>query len=363
MALQGLDVSLYNRTFNNIRDIARHGGLDVEGVINGHARLSVVTGDLQEAIAGRDIIIVAVPATGHPFMARVVAPHLQPGQVVLLMPGRTGGALEFVEVLARHRAPDDVIVGEAQTYCFVSRTTGPHSVRVSKVKRRVRVSAVPATDTREMLRRLDGVPLKLCAADDVMETGLDNMGAMLHPAPTILNAGLLESWGGGYNHYHDAISPTVGRLIERMDAERVEVARAFGVHATSLLDWFREAYNARGKTLYECIRSTDVYNNIGSPSSLEHRYVLEDVPTGLVPIAYLGRLVGVDTPTIRAVVNLACHLYERSFWMSGRTLERMGLHGMSPEAVMEYVQTGMRLEEEVLLPEVWEPFDLEVDMT
>lgn len=168
------------------------------------------------------------------------------------------------------------------------------------------------------------------------------MGAMLHPTPTILCAGLLESRCGGYNHYLEAISKTVGNFIERIDAERVEVASNFSVSPLTLLDWLRQSYDAEGDTLYECIRSIDAYKGVGCPSTLQHRYVLEDVPTGLVPISYLGKLSGVKTPAIDSIINIACQLYQTDFWSSGRKSRCLGLNGMTIPEVIEYVQTGVR---------------------
>jgi opine dehydrogenase len=290
-----------------------------------------------------------------------MSPFLESGQTVLLMPGRTGGALEFARILNSQVDITDILLGEAQTYSFVSRITGPNSVLISKVKNSTKVSAFPAYHNDQYLSRLRHLPITFNTADDVMETSLDNVGAMLHPTPTILCAGLLESKKGGYNHYHDAISETVGQLIERMDAERIRVAREFVSQPISLLDWLRSSYDAKGKTLCECILSIDTYDNIGSPSTLQHRYVLEDIPTGLVPISYLGKLAGIRTPAIDTVINMACQLYDSDFWSSGRNLENLGLVGLSPTEVQEYVRTGVITNQYPEMPEFPDVFGLEVD--
>jgi len=361
LSLQGYEVTLYNRTFQNVAGIHQIGGLHVTGVIEGFAPLHLVTDDMGAAIPGRDMILVTVPAHAHRWIAERMAPYLESGQLVLLMPGRTGGALEFSRVLSLMSCESKILLGEAQTYSFVSRTTGATSVHVSEIKNFVRVSAFPAIGNRRLLRHLRRLPLSFELADNVMETGLNNIGAMLHPAPTILSAGLLESRGGGYNHYRDAISPTVAHLIERMDAERVQVAEELSLSPVTLVEWLRESYDATGSTLYECIRNVKAYENVGSPSNLHHRYVLEDVPTGLVPIAFLGRLVGVKTPTIDTVINMACHLYERSFWREGRNLVRLGLEGLTPTEVIEYVYTGVRATEVPSIDELWSVYGMEVD--
>ncbi len=341
LSIHGFDVSLYNRTIANVQRLSKRGGIKVHGFFEAFANLSLVTDDIAKAIEDRDIIIIIVPAQAHTFIAKSMVHHLKSGQTILLMPGRTGGALEFARFLRSHSYSDEILLGEAQTYSFVSRITGPDSVLISKVKNSTKVSAFPASHNRRFMRSLRRLPITFNMADDVMETSLDNVGAMLHPTPTILSAGLLESKEGGYNHYHDAISRTVGRLIERMDAERIRVSREFVSQPVSLLEWLRSSYDAEGTTLCDCIQSIDAYDSVGSPSTLDHRYVLEDVPTGLVPISYLGRLAGVSTPAIDTMINMACQLYDYDFWSSGRTLGNLGLEGLNPGQVQEYVRTGV----------------------
>jgi opine dehydrogenase len=361
LSLHGFNVSLYNRTYENVRNIALNKGIEVHGVIEGHASIPIVTNEMELAIKDRDILIVTVPAQAHPFYANELALHLRSDQLILLMPGRTGGALQFSKILRYRSNVKDILLGEAQTYIFVSRTIGPSSVQISKIKNKLSISAFPSVANRRFLRRLMGLPLRLELANDVLETSLNNIGAMLHPAPTILCAGLLETRCGGYNHYLEAISKSIGNLIERMDAERVDVARSFSVYPLTLLDWLKQSYDAKGDTLYECIRSIDAYKGVGCPSTLQHRYVLEDIPTGLVPISYLGKLSGVKTPAIDSIVDVACQLYQTDFWSVGRKPRCMGLNGMTIPEVIEYVHTGVRPVEYAQFIETKMISELEVD--
>ncbi|MGY5875697.1 MAG: NAD/NADP octopine/nopaline dehydrogenase family protein [Candidatus Thorarchaeota archaeon] len=363
LSLKGLDVSLYNRTLKNIDEIRIKEGLDVHGIIEGFAPLSVVTDDMANAIANRDILIVTVPAQAHRYYAHEIAPCLESNQAVLLMPGRTGGALEFANLLKQQCSLDRVMLGEAQTFSFVSRITGKSSVIVSKIKNRVQVSAFPAKENHDFMNRLKSLPVPLASSSNVLETSLNNVGAMLHPTPTILCAGILESKSGGYNHYHDAISQSVGRLIEKIDAERVNVARRFSLTPMSLIEWLKDSYNASGQSLCECIKSVDAYDGVGSPTTLLHRYVLEDIPTGLVPISRLASLYGLSTPAIDSVINMACQLYNRDFWQEGRSLTSMGLIDMTPSEVIEFVEIGERPEEYTSFEEYWHLYQVEVDDT
>jgi len=49
------------------------------------------------------------------------------------------------------------------------------------------------------------------------------------------------------------------------------------------------------------------------PSRLEHRYVLEDAPYGLVFTESLGRIAAVPTPALSACIDLLQVFYERDF--------------------------------------------------
>ena len=80
---------------------------------------------------------------------------------------------------------------------------------------------------------------------------------------------------------------------------------------------------------------------IKSPPSLDHRYVHEDVGYGLVPMAALGRLAGVPTPTIDALVHLAGLAVGIDYARDGLTLEKLGLAGKTPAELIRFVTEGV----------------------
>jgi opine dehydrogenase len=100
LSLMGFEVSLYNRSMDRIKPIMDVGGIEMIGnegsnLPSGWARISLVTTDISEAMDGADIIMVATTANGHRDVAELCAPYLRDGQIVVLNPGRTCGALEF----------------------------------------------------------------------------------------------------------------------------------------------------------------------------------------------------------------------------------------------------------------------------
>ncbi len=339
LARRGYPVWVYNKFASEITDLQAAGEVRVEGVVDGSGRLEAITTDIAAVVPEADVILVVVPATAHAAMAEAAAPYLRDGQVIVLNPGRTGGALEFSQVLRRCRVERRVLVAEAQTLLFACRISGPARVRVNSIKREVPLAALPACDTPRVLEAISPLYPQFVAAQDVLETGLDNIGAVFHPGPVVLSVGRIES-GSPFEFYRD-ITPTVARFLEAIDEERLAVARAFGVRAISAAEWLARSYEGvQGATLYERIRSNPAYAGIAAPNSIETRYVLEDVPTGLVPIASLGRLAGLEMRAMAGLADVCCALTRRDFWAEGRNLQRLGIAGLTVEEAGEFIRNG-----------------------
>jgi opine dehydrogenase len=347
LAQRGYNVRMYNKFAQEIADLQAAGGVTLEGVVEGFGRLDLVTTDIAPVVAEADIILVVVPAIAHAFMAEACAPYLRSGQVIVLNPGRTGGALEFRSVLRRMGVGAWVFVAEAETLLFTCRISGPAQVHVSFVKREVPLAALPSGDTAQVLAKLNPLYPQFVPAADVLETGLHNIGAVFHPAGLVLSTARIEA-GESFEFYRD-LTPSMVHCMEALDEERLAAAHALGVQAIPASEWLARSYDGIwGNTLYECIRSNAAYHGIPAPHTLDSRYVLEDVPTGLVPMVTLGRLAGVEMPASLGLVNVCCALYGRDFWQEGRNAERLGLAGLSVAEAKALVRTTHRCRTEVM---------------
>jgi len=346
LAIRGWTVNLYNRTAARIEGIRRRGGIELEREDGSHqfGALSLVTSDVRAALEGATMVLVVVPSSAHRDVALACAPHLRDGQVVLLNPGRTGGALEFRHTIRAAGCTARCVVAEASTFIFASRSNGPADAKIFRIKNAIPVAAMPAVDTPAALAVLNRAFPEFVPAENVLHTSLDNMGAIFHPALTILNAGRIESTRGNYQFYVEGLTPSIARVLEALDRERVTVAAALGVRATSAREWLQAAYNATGSSLYEAMLNNPGYYGITAPANLEHRYIFEDVPMSLVPIAELGHAFGVTTLAIDTMVRLASIIHGVNYRSRGRTLERLGLAGMTLDEVRRFVETGRTID-------------------
>src|SRR5262249_32794740 len=124
------------------------------------------------------------------------------------------------------------------------------------------------------------------------------------------------------------------------DAERMRVARAYGVEVCSLRGWIAAAYGHRGDNMLAAVGRNPAYAGIKAPTTLKHRYLLEDVPTGLIPLLELGRIAGLVLPTLRSLVDQARVRLGGERWHCPRTLEALGLAGLGTRAIRTLVERG-----------------------
>lgn len=333
LGIMGFRVRLYNRSPEHLDGVRWHGGIKLDGAVHGFGPVDVATSDMAEALDGAHVAMIVTPSTAHADLARTMAPHLRDGQVVVLNPGRTGGALEFRRVLREEGSRERAIVAEAQTFLYASRAISRHEARVFSIKNGVPVAALPSYWTPEVLRLLEGAFPQFSAGSSVLATSLENIGAVFHPALTILNAGWIEETRGNFDYYIQGITPSVATFLELVDQDRLAVARRLGIRSVSAREWLYLSYDSPGATLYEAIHNTRAYRGIKAPSTINHRYVFEDIPMSLVPLSSIGAMLGVATPSIDMVIELGSKLLKADYRALGRTVERLGIAGASVEDI------------------------------
>lgn len=344
LALMGAEIIHYNRTSENIAGVKARGGIELEsfeGGPHGFGKFKKVTADIEEAVSDAEVIMVVVPSSAHKDIARFVAPYIKDNQIFILHPGRTCGAIEFNKVLKDAGVTADYTIAEAETFIYASRSQGPAQAKIFRIKEAVPLAALPAVRTEMVLKAINEVYPQFIDGKNVLNTGLNNMGAIFHPALSLLNAARIESTHGDFQFYIDGVTPSVARVLEVLDRERVTVASSLGIRARTAMEWLKLAYNVVGDNLYEGIHNQPGYIGIIAPRTLKHRYVFEDVPMSLVPIASLAQRYGVSVRGIDSIIRLACIIHRTDYWRLGRTLDKLGIQNLSVSELTRFVNSGL----------------------
>lgn len=333
----GCDVRLHDCNPAQIAPLRSLPFIELTGVRTGRARLALVTSDLRDTVRGAEVLMIVTTADAHRAVAMSLAPLLEDGQLVLLHPGRTGGALEFRAVLEEVGFRRSILVAETQTLVYACRLEAPGRVRIVGEKSFVPVAALPATDTQAALQRLNALFPCMQPAEHVLRTSFENIGAIFHTAVVIFNAATIER-GVPFFFYQD-MTPTIADFLLQLDHERLELGRAYGMNLLPIADWIRKAYpDSRGQTLCDLMRSNPAYHDIPAPQTLASRYLLEDIPTGLVPYCAFAEAAGLDLPLIKSLIRLGSALAGRDLNSGGRTLARLGMAGWRHTEILKAVQ-------------------------
>lgn len=346
-----LGLAGYRLRLNDLHDskltaIRERGGVDVEGSPGGFAPIELATTDLRATVAGADLIIVVSGGNTHPEVARALAPLLEDGQIILLIQGNTGGSLVVRRELDQAGCRAEIEIAELDCYPYAMRWVGPTLMRQTTQKRWLQMAAFPATHTEAVFTRISAVFPYAVAAPDILYTGLTNINAIFHVANCVANAARIER-GGGHMFYGEGVTPAVARLYEAIDKDRLAVAASLGVDILSVPDWIERAYAIREATLVETFQRL-TYDADGpyvankAAATLDHKYIVEDVPTGLIPMSQLGLATGTPTPAIDSLVEVVRNMMGRNFVAEARTLERLGLAGMNSAQIRQTVRNGFR---------------------
>lgn len=339
LGLSGFDVSLYDIDQPKIDDLRRKGGIQLEGRIEGFGKVECITTDIAEAVKNAEIIMVTTVANAHRAVAKSLAPYVEEGQVIILNPGRTCGALVFKQTLSDCGCNKHYYLGEAQTLVYACRVVENGRVNVIGVKDEVLLSGLPAADTEHILHVINPIYPSFIKTDNVLRTSLENIGAMFHPCVLLFNAATIER-NEVFWFYRD-MTEQVAAFIEKFDAERLAVGKAYGIDLLGVKDWIKFAYkDTEGETLCERMRNNPAYHDIKSPSTIFTRQLTEDIPTGVLPIMQLGKAAGVETPLLESMVHICEALLDMDLHSVGRSLKNLGLEGMNKEEILKFVTNG-----------------------
>lgn len=330
----GHDVRLWNRNPARLQP-HRGSGIRYSGVWgDGSVQPAALTDNLDEALAEVDAVVVCLPSVVHPLLfADLAAAGCR--SPIVLNPGHTGGALHLRQVFTR---VGTVVpsVAEFSTLTYVGRVNDG-VVNITGRAGHVNAGALPGGGTAlEWATRLfpGAEPV-----GDVLASSLANVNLVLHPPGAILGAAWVEATNGDFTFYVDGMTPGVARVVEKLDSERLAVARAFGHVLPSLLDEMMMVGTvdpeaaARGDTL-AAIRGGVANSTISAPDSLDHRYYREDFAFGLLPFIALAETAGVSVPVANALLQLGSTLAPDDIITQGLGAGQLGIAGLSCEELI-----------------------------
>lgn len=340
LASRGKSVMLYGHPDHRgaLPMIEKNGGwLEAEGAFEGNYRV-LTTSDLYFAIRHSDFLVSAVPSYGQGTILRTLSQFDLSKHTLVINVGN------FFYLAARK---------QVNAFAILETDISPYAVRIAGgkvlikgVKKRLSIWTQPPTTQAN--RRNPGTNAKLRGqveevfsqnlvwCSNLLEVGLNNVNPVVHCPAALMNAGWIETTKGDFFFYAQGMSPSVSRVTEKVDEERLAIGRAYGLEITPITTYMNQNYshNRKFADYHDFATGSVIHNKTKStPTSLDHRYLLEDILYGLVPWYELGLKADLPSPMIRSLIEIASTVSGFDYLEHGRNLKSAGLDDFNLEQI------------------------------
>lgn len=284
--------------------------LIVTGAIEGRFSPRVATS--AEMLAQYDVIVLALPAYGHRAVIDALVPHLGTRHTVIFSGHLSFAALYLSKALAARSIA--IPIAAWNTTALTAKAPGsPTDLRVGAIRKVIDLAVVPVAGADRAQTTCEEIFGDVFAIkDDILTVALSNLNPQNHLGMVLCNLTRIEQ--GEVWHQNSKVTPAVGSLIEGLDRERIEIAAAYGKSVRTIFDNFSASLGVAAKTVVENYRMS-VGRGIDpiGPKDMGTRYILEDVPYGLVPTVILAEMAGIAAPLHRSGIDIMSACCGRDF--------------------------------------------------
>jgi opine dehydrogenase len=307
------------------------------GILPGRFAVEVAA-ECAAALEGAEVAIIAAVANGHRAVMEAMAPHLRPGQVVIVSAHCSFGALYLSRLLAARDL--ELPIAAWATTALTGRRSGGDRVHISGQRSKLDVATLPVNRSEAgeaACRALFGDRFQ--RRDGLLAIALSNLNPPAHMANMLLNLTRAET-GEEWPNY-GSITPAVGALMEALDDERLALARRFGLSVRTVFEHFVLSHGVAPGSVTEMSRAVHAKRpELMGPKTLNTRFVTEDVPFGLLPLELLGRMTGVAVPLHSAGIAVFSAVYGRDFRAENDLLPALNLEAHGPDGLVRLLRQG-----------------------
>ncbi|MBF2759205.1 MAG: hypothetical protein ISN28_02880 [Ectothiorhodospiraceae bacterium AqS1] len=293
--------------------------------------------EIDTAVKDAQVVFITGPVHKQRTFSMVLAEHVKDGQILVLLPGRTFGAIECAWLLRLGGCRADITIVERQGPAWWHEAKGSSLILAQ-------TGAMPAgclpRGRERIIERLspfigDSIPM-----DSPLASSFADLSAAIEiPALCLSGAGL--SPGGpeippgaeplpANRSLANLIGADQQALIDRLKAERRRVARAFGIR--TLPDdapWqalFAGAAAGRGSRPVPDL-------------ALARRLMRDGVIASLAPLVSAADHTNIDTPLTRALITMTETMLEANVAVAGRRLDMIGAESKSVDEIRRAVDS------------------------
>ncbi len=295
---EGFEVCCWDRNPEKLREIQKH-GITITGVLEGHFHPDV-NQNIAKAVSESSHILINTLAMGHRDIATMLKGILRHGQRILIF-NCNWGILEFHQILGQEIRQKGITLMETGGMHLMTDLVTVGACHLKKIKKTLHVACYPRENLHDVLEELRPAFPQFVPVENTLMTSLNATNPILHAPIALCGFSKIE---GGVDHffYKEGATPSVVSYIEKIDHERLAVMDAIGVTGDSCLEIVNQAWGTSCEHLYDAIHVN--YPASKGPTSIHYRFITEDIPYGICPIAKLGKLYEVPTPFTDSLIDI-----------------------------------------------------------
>jgi opine dehydrogenase len=342
---QGVKVLLYAHPEHSatVDAIRENGFLGSTGKVEGRFHPAVTT-DMGEALRFSKTILIAVPAYAQENILSELEKYDVSNHIIVVVSGNLFTLVACKRIRARYlietsASPYGSRLLDGRKIEQQEHVKPWYSISVFGFKSVMPIASLP-TDLGEDRRADIGslFPGSLQWCSNVLEAAFYNFNGVLHPITAVMNSGWIEHTKGDFYFYQEGMTPSVTRIMQEIDNERMAIANEYGARVTPCLEQMNTYYGLNHGSLRDFAKMSPLHSSMKmSPTSMQHRYVVEDLPYVLVPWYELGRKAGKQSPFIRSLILWASMINNTDYLGVGRNLEALGFENWSLDDIVDMV--------------------------
>jgi len=304
-------------------------------------KLNLVTTNFEEALKDARYIMLCLPGIGTKKFFEWIIPHLADGQTIIKWAANFSSLL-FAKMQKKKGINKDITLAEAHTLPWGCRLLAPGTARIAVWAVRLLLATLPARKIDDVIGDIKKM-YPVVATENVLATSLNNLNPIVHPVACIMNTGWIETALENFHLYRDGNTLSVSRGIKAVFEDVSKVADVIGVGMNEYPEedfWKKSAIMS---TYFRAVFDKEgAVASISGPSSMQSRYVTEDLPYGLVPIKKLAQQYNVPTPTIDAVIHFASLVNQMDYMQKGLSLQELGIAGLNLDELNNVLGHGFK---------------------